>query len=1105
MHICPSCKEGCLDPHKRCPTCSLPLGAHTLRAGTELKGMLLEGKYELDAFLKEGGMGWVYRGKHIVLGHSVAVKLMKPGKTSDKNRIMRFKREAKAVSLLQHPHIVSITDFGQTAGGQLFIVSEFIPGVTLTEILYETGPLPFSRVLRVFAQVMAAVEEAHGNQVIHRDLKPENIMVTTLRGGEDFVKLLDFGIAKMFGGPPSLNVTVAGEVCGTPSYMAPEQIRGKPPTVQTDVYALGVLIFELLTGHAPFRGSTVEETLSMHLYEPRPSLITESLHGDIPQSVEDVFQRALAVSPRERFQSVSEMRSALFSVTSELPVVAHLPCTACNRPPDSPLGFCSEQCEPKFEAAVGDLRLPAADEPEYLQALEDADVDFLEIDAPVPGSDLFPSLRRSPTSDIPGVVDTGVRLISLADTLSSWDQLQRVSRVEPVHLVGRRQVLSALEVFFEDPVGAMEITGAPGTGRTTVLQAAGRIASARQWRIFKAGADPTFSLSPLYTIRQLLLQVLGLKGGSPTMGELRDHVIARGLTSDDVNALVGLFRPNRALDVEDTLVHYQELMTSAIRAVDTDIEDNGPLCVLLDDATDYDGGSMDFVRRLAEAADGTSLKVIMTLEASILAEHVEQQSLSLAPLNAEEVATLARAASGQDQPLPDELLDRLADRTRGNPFHVRQALLQLPLLDDDAEHGLTLEDLIVRRAGHLSAEARELLDLLSIFGSSAPTRLLLQFEMSPESVARASGELTEFGFLRGSSGEDLLAFQHDVLAKVIHAQLAPERRTELHAQALRILEKDGELLTVRARHAFEGMLGRRALNLLERAGDLSMRCQDHHGAALHHYPRALHVSRYQLGNPVDNPRNLRLAIKLARSLRHCGHLLSAELTLSEASEAAKENPAALALIQLEAGRLAAYKEQPDQAIEAFQDAIRLSLAVGKPDVLMDAYLDLAEAHTQLGNPASALAELEEGLLMVSAGEGTHDSKAPKKFWRLLLGLAEHLGADGQFTRAASMARAALIHAEREGSQRGRALAHRQLGQLGHDNGDQHSTEQNLSTAITLFKRLGDRKSVAECLLLQAQHRPGAEDTLIGQALQLSRQINWTDGIDQALRMVTPEP
>ena len=1065
-------------------------------------GMMLEGKYELDAFLKEGGMGWVYRGKHQVLGHSVAVKLMKPGKSSDQNRFKRFKREAKAVSLLQHPHIVSITDFGQTAGGQLFIVSEYVRGVTLTDILHETGPLPFSRFLRVFAQIMAAVEEAHGNQVIHRDLKPENIMVSTLRGGEDFIKLLDFGIARM-AASPGLDVTVAGEVCGTPSYMAPEQIRGKPPTVHTDVYALGVLMFELLTGHAPFRGTTVEETLSMHLYEPRPNLVTEAAYDDVPPALEEIYQRALSVSPRERFQSVAEMRTSLFGMTAELPIVRNLPCTACNRHPDSPLGFCSEHCEPKFQDALVDFKQAAEGVYADYEVEEDPAAESLEIDDPIPGSDEFPSLRRSPTSDIPGVVDTGIRLISLADTLSSWDQLQRMDQAEPAHLVGRRQVLAALEVFFEDPIGVMEITGAPGTGRSTVLQAAGRIADARCWKVLKSGADPSFSLSPLYTVRQLLIQVLKMRTKPPTLEELRLRVTSSGLATEDTHALVGLFRPNRALQVEDTLVHYEELMASAIRAVEGFIQDNGPLCVLLDDATEYDGGSLDFARRLCKVADGKNFKVILTLESSILEENFGQQSLNLPPLNAEEVATLAQAA-GNDRPLTAGYLDRLVERTRGNPFHVRQAIRDIPQPEDEEDDWLTLEDLVIRRTDGLTRQARHLLQAICVFGSSAPTWLVLKLGVEEETLVQSTQELVEQGFLRGGSGEGLLAIKHELLAKVIHARLAPERRAKLHVLALEALEEDGELLTVRARHAFEGMLGRRALNLLERAGDLSMRCRDHLGAALHHYPRALHVSRFQMGYPLDNPRNLRLSLKLARSLRLSGHLLSADMTLGEASEAAKENPAAMALIQLETGRLASLRGQPDAAKAAFHDAIRLSLAVGKPDVLMDAYQDLAETHAQRGDNSAALAELEEGLLMVSGGEGTRLGKAPKKFWCMLLRLAEQLADDGQLTRAMSTTRDALTHAERDESPRGRALAHRHLGLLGHTNGDQHTAEQNLSTAITLFKRLGDRKSMAECLLIQAQHRPGAEDTLIGQALQLSRQISWADGIDQALRLTTPE-
>jgi len=1066
--------------------------------------MLLEGKYELDAFVKEGGMGWVYRGKHLVLGHPVAVKLMKPGKNSDHNRIQRFKREAKAVSLLQHPHIVSITDFGQTRGGQLFIVSEFVKGVTLSDILTETGPLPFSRVLRVFAQVMAAVEEAHGNQVIHRDLKPENIMVSTLRGGEDFVKLLDFGIAKVAGASPSLNVTVAGEVCGTPSYMSPEQIRGKPPTTQTDVYALGVLMFELLTGHAPFRGSTVEETLSMHLYEPRPSLVQEAALEDVPHSLERVFQRALAVSPRERFQSVAEMRGELFSITAELPVLEHLPCTACHRPPDSPLGFCSEHCASGFEGAMKELM--AQEEAEVPAEVPEEDIDSgnLHLD-PIENSEgKILALRRNPTGDIPGVVDTGVRLISLADTLSSWDQLQRLDGQEPAHLVGRRQVLTAIEVFFEDAAGVLEITGAPGAGRSTVLQAASRIASGRDWNVIMAGADPNFALSPLHTMRQILIQILHMRNTPSTLEELRQRATHSGLTQEDVQALMGLFRPNLALEAEDTLVYYEELMASAMRAVESLISNKGPLCVLLDDVTDYDGGSLDFARRLCNAADGELMRVVITSEGCILDDELGHQSLNLPPLNADEVATLAQAAVGQGRRLSHEQIDGLVERTRGNPFHVRQAIRHIAHGAVEEAEEQTLEDLVVSRVKVLSKPAQRLVRSAAVFGAQIPSEIVASLLDEDDELEAAARELMRTGFLRTDTGPELLAFKHETLAKMVHGHIEPRKRAEMHAKALRALEDAGELLTIRARHAYEGMLGRRALNLLERAGDLSMRCRDHWGAALNHYPKALAVCRHQLGYPPDNPRAIRLSLKQARSLRLAGHLLSAVKTLGEVEEAANGNPGAMALIQLEAGRLAALREQPQDARVALNEAIRLSLSQGKPEILMDAYLDLAEAHDQLDDPEAALAELEEGLLMVSGGIGTNDARAPKNFWRLLLGLAERLRQAGDLSRAAEMGRSALNHAERGESQRGRALAHQLLGLLGNETGDQYSAEGNLSTAITLFRRMGDRRAAAECLLLQAQYRHGSEDTLIGQALHLSRQINWADGIDQALRLATPE-
>ncbi len=1075
--------------------------------------MMVEGKYELAEFLKEGGMGWVYRGQHKVLGHSVAIKLMKPGRSADNNRITRFKREAKAVSLLQHPHIVSITDFGQNPGKQLFIVSEYVRGVTLADILRETGPLPFSRVLRLFAQIMAAVEEAHGNNVIHRDLKPENIMVFTLRGGEDFTKLLDFGIAKMHGGHPSLNVTVAGEVCGTPSYMAPEQIRGKPPTVQTDVYALGVLMFELLTGHAPFRGGTVEETLSMHLYEPRPSLLGSAGQEAIPDAVEEIFHRALSVSPRQRYQSVAELRSSLFSAASGTTAEHRIPCTACNRPPDSPLGFCSEHCNSSYDGMLVNF------EDQLTPAFPSIDGGFdpVSIEVEVPDmemaeeltlgpvrsdSDEVPSFTETPTGDIPGVIDTTSHLISLADTLNSKDHLRRIQHLAADSMVGRRQVITAIDVFMEEGAGVLEIRGTPGMGRTTLLATAGRLARGQGWRVVHAGSDPTFSMSPLYPVRRLVLQALQIETKSPAVDELRVAVSEAGMEADDARALLGLFKPSSAVGAEDTHVHFRELVSTSIRAIQALGERTGGAAVLLDDVNLFDGGSISFLNALCRAADGVNVKVVMVVEAPVVSEEARDQTLSLTPLNADEVSNLARRAAGAEKLFSPEELNQLIERTRGNPLYVDQAIRGAKEAGEAVD--VTLEDLVRHRTAELSDQERAVLEAISIFGRTAPLDLILELGVDADAMDQAIASLEDRRLITTSGHDTLLSVQHDLISRVVHAGIPDKQRQEMHLKALTALENAGELLTVRAHHAFEARLGRRALNLLERAGDLAVRCHDAVSAAMHHYPRALRVAQFELNMRMDEIRCMRLSLKLARALRLSGHLLSAEMTLEEASQQAENSPGALALLNLESGRLASIRADYERAQRNFKEAIRLSLAVGKPGILVDAYLDLAESLSISGLAEAAIEELEEGTLMVSGGEGPTGADLPPGFWRLLIDLAERREAAGHHSDALTTSLFALAQAERSGAEMGRARAHHVLGRVYNATGKQRHAEENLSTAITLFRRLGDRQAMAECLLLQAHHRPAAKDSLVAQALSLSRQIQWDEGVDMARRMGASE-
>ena len=466
MKLCPICKEGALDTARSCPRCNATLEANTYRPGNELDGMLLQQKYRLEEFLQEGGMGWVYRGRHLDLDSDVAVKLMKPSAKLRKHRILRFEREAYAASRLSHPHIISILDFGRTPGELLFNITELVRGVTLTELMRYDGALAFPQVLRIFAQLLAALEEAHRNNVIHRDLKPDNIMVTRLPSREEFIKVLDFGIAKI-AATQTTPVTLAGEICGTPAYMAPEQILRTEITAATDIYACGVILFELLTGTVPLEGGTLEETFSMQLYDDPPPMLDVITEGAVPAEIQDLVYRAMAKSPSDRFHNVSEMRDALFGIATKEGISGG--CTACQRRPGSMLSECSNKCAPLSGREY---------EPEVIFELPDGLLDKLgrvtdiRRSAPKVVTGGNTSLRSAATSSM-GLDDPQVSA-GLSDTVDRRFSSEDLLLLQP-DMLNRARENDQIGQFLNGDQPVLEIIGPAGTGaRPAAAEGGGR-------------------------------------------------------------------------------------------------------------------------------------------------------------------------------------------------------------------------------------------------------------------------------------------------------------------------------------------------------------------------------------------------------------------------------------------------------------------------------------------------------------------------------------------------------------------------------------------------------------------------------------------------------
>jgi serine/threonine protein kinase len=279
-------------------------------------GLVLEGRYELTQLLGAGGMGAVYKANHLGVGKDVAVKIMHAQFMIDERTTMRFKHEVKAMSSLSHPNLIGIIDAGTTSFGSPYFVMEYLPSRPLSEILQEEVFLPADRTKAILLQIADALAHAHDRHIIHRDLKPPNILVIE-GGAREHVKVVDLGVAKLIGGDDDgamMKLTRTGEVFGSPLYMAPEQVLGRAHDGRTDIYQLGCVMFEMLTGVPPLVGASAILTMNSHVEEPAPRF--QDVMPDLPmddqmRALEEIVLKCLEKDPNQRFQTMREFMQAL--------------------------------------------------------------------------------------------------------------------------------------------------------------------------------------------------------------------------------------------------------------------------------------------------------------------------------------------------------------------------------------------------------------------------------------------------------------------------------------------------------------------------------------------------------------------------------------------------------------------------------------------------------------------------------------------------------------------------------------------------------------------------------------------------------------------------
>ncbi len=321
-----------------------------------LIGSTISDRYKIERLLGEGGMGAVYQAEHTLMRKRMAIKVLHPEMTRQPEVVARFEREAMAAAHIDHPHVVTATDFGKLEDGSFFLALEFVEGKSLREVI-ALGRLELGRALHVARQIAAALSRAHALKIVHRDLKPENVMLVEREGDPDFVKVLDFGIAKVQigelttgdvgqAGPGQPVLTQAGMVYGTPEYMAPEQALGQPVDARADLYALGCITYEMLCGVRPFDAESKVALLGMQVTAPVPPMATKAPDANIPPEVEALVKRLLAKEASERLGDARELIEGITAVMIQLvatgridPAYAPPPASRLGTNPAIPSGF----------------------------------------------------------------------------------------------------------------------------------------------------------------------------------------------------------------------------------------------------------------------------------------------------------------------------------------------------------------------------------------------------------------------------------------------------------------------------------------------------------------------------------------------------------------------------------------------------------------------------------------------------------------------------------------------------------------------------------------------------------------------------------------------
>jgi serine/threonine-protein kinase len=354
MKLCLVCHLNFPDEQETCPKDNMNL---VPIAEDPLIGSVIQDRYKIESIIGKGSMGIVYKASQELIGREVAIKVLHAHLVSDGESLKRFHQQARAASRLNHPHIITLYDYGVLGSGQPYIVMDLLKGSTLATLLEERDYLPVEEALPIFKQVCDALADAHKHGVVHRDVKPENIVIEDSPAQKSSVKVVDFGIAKLIQGTDETvpRITRTGTVCGSPAYMSPEQFQGIDVDHRSDIYSLGIVLYETLTGRLPFTAPDLITLMGQHVGEPAPKLRAVRPDLDFRPALEKMVDRSLAKDPENRQKSMDDFYDELQTAASDKKTTQRIPTAAAISGTSAPSSVAEAQAPPVVDDPIQEV------------------------------------------------------------------------------------------------------------------------------------------------------------------------------------------------------------------------------------------------------------------------------------------------------------------------------------------------------------------------------------------------------------------------------------------------------------------------------------------------------------------------------------------------------------------------------------------------------------------------------------------------------------------------------------------------------------------------------------------------------------------------------